>query len=177
MSSHISSKTLRRFFEASPIPLVLASPVFDDCPLILVNDPFLDLTGYTRDEVLGRNCRFLQGPESEPEAREALRTALDQQQEAVVSISNYRKDGTRFRNLIFLFPIFDAQQKFLYMLGSQCDISASNQTLPLDEHARLLGRTLELNNPLLVHRDNLQIASSGPCMRTIGRYLSATDRA
>ena len=94
------------------------------------------------------------------------------QQEAVVSITNYRRDGTAFKNLIFLFPIFDANRKFLYLLGSQCDISASSHAVVLDEHARLLDQTLEFNNPLLAHRDNMQISANQTCIRSIGKYLA-----
>ncbi len=171
MASFGSSRTMQRFFELSPIPLVLASPVFDDCPLILVNDPFLDLVGYSRDDVIGRNCRLLQGPKSEASAKSTLKQAVTEQHETVVSITNYRRDGSTFTNLIFLFPIRDQNGRFLYMLGSQCDVSTTRPGRTPIEHARLLDQTLELNNPLLAHRDSLRITTSAPCVRTIGHYL------
>ena len=119
MFQELTSKTLSAFFDRSPIPLTLASPVFDDCPVILCNDPFLKLTGYTRDEVIGRNCRFLQGRDTDPQARAKLRSAVIEQREALVPISNYRKDGTEFENYLFVLPIFDPNQNFLYMLLTQ----------------------------------------------------------
>jgi len=171
MVSHISSKTLKRFFEMSPIPLVLASPVFDDCPLIMVNDAFLDLTGYARDDVIGQNCRFLQGPGTEPEARAAIGQALATNSETVVSITNYRKNGSSFKNCLFLFPIFDADGRLLYTMGSQCEMPSAASGSLLSSHARFLDQTLELNNPLLVHREKIQIGATVSCVQAIQDYF------
>ena len=157
MFSELTSKTLNAFFERSPIPLTLASPIFDDCPVILCNDPFLKLTGYTRDEVIGRNCRFLQGRNTDPKARARLRTAIIDHREALVPITNYRKDGTEFENYVFLLPIFDSNQNLLYMLGSQCDITTSRLMLTPMEHAQLLEEGIELTSPALATDDQLRI--------------------
>ncbi|MGD9668488.1 MAG: PAS domain-containing protein [Hyphomicrobiaceae bacterium] len=157
MFQGLTSKTLSAFFEHSPIPLTLASPVFDDCPVILCNDPFLNLTGYTRDEVIGRNCRFLQGRDTDPLARAKLRTAIHDQREALVPISNYRKDGTEFENYVFILPIFDSNQNLLYMLGSQCDITTSRHMLTPMEHAQLLEEGIELTSPRLAAQEHLRI--------------------
>ena len=175
MSLRISSRALRRFFDQSPIPLVLASPVFEDCPLIMVNDPFLSLVGYARDEVIGRNGRFLQGPQTQPEARASLKAAVAGHRELTVSITNYRRNGEPFTNLIFLFPIFDGGDRFTYMLGSQCDISGTHSASLPGEHARLLDRALRRANPLLAQDDNLRISATTPCTSTIDRHL-ARDR-
>ena len=157
MFSELTSKTLNAFFERSPIPLTLASPIFDDCPVILGNDPFLKLTGYTRDEVIGRNCRFLQGRNTDPKARARLRTAIIDHREALVPITNYRKDGTEFENYVFLLPIFDSNQNLLYMLGSQCDITTSRLMLTPMEHAQLLEEGIELTSPALATDEHLRI--------------------
>ncbi len=157
MFSELTSKTLNAFFERSPIPLTLASPIFDDCPVILCNDPFLKLTGYTRDEVIGRNCRFLQGRNTDPKARARLRTAIIDHREALVPITNYRKDGTEFENYVFLLPIFDSNQNLLYMLGSQCDITTSRLMLTPMEHAQLLEEGIELTSPALATDEQLRI--------------------
>ncbi|MFV0368353.1 MAG: PAS domain-containing protein, partial [Hyphomicrobiaceae bacterium] len=151
------SKTLNTFFERSAIPLTLTSPVFDDCPIVLCNEAFLRLTGYQRDEVNGRNCRFLQGANTDPQARSRLRTAIHEQHEALVPIVNYRKDGTEFENYVFILPIFDADQKLLYMLGSQCDITTSLSALSPMEHAQLLEDGIELTNPELMSEDHIRI--------------------
>ena len=168
-----SSRTMQRIFELSPIPLVLASRVFDDCPLILVNEPFLELSGFRRDDVIGRNCRFLQGPKSEATARAALAQAIFHQRDALVPITNYRRDGTAFRNLVFLFPIFDMDGRNLYMLGSPCNTSSIGASMSPTEHARVLDQILELNNPLLIHRDGLRISTSAPCVQLTRQHLDS----
>lgn len=157
MFHDLNSKTLSAFFERSPIPLTLASPIFDDCPVIMCNDPFLNLTGYSRDEVIGRNCRFLQGRNTDPKARATLRHAIHDQREALVPITNYRKDGSEFENYVFVLPIFDSSQNLLYMLGSQCDITTSRHMLTPMEHAQLLEEGIELTSPKLVTEEHLRI--------------------
>ncbi len=170
MFPEVSSKTLNTFFEQSPIPLTLTSPVFDDCPVILCNDPFLRLTGYARDEVIGRNCRFLQGRNTDPKARASLRQAIEQRQEALVPITNYRKDGSEFENYVFVLPIFNPGGDLLYMLGSQCDITNAIHHLTPMEHAQLLEEGIELANPDLAAREHLRILKRkhlSQAMRTI----------
>ncbi|MCB1527069.1 MAG: PAS domain-containing protein [Hyphomicrobiaceae bacterium] len=157
MFSKVSSRTLTTFLEHSSIPLTLTSPVFDDCPVVLCNEAFLRLTGYARDEVIGRNCRFLQGRNTDPQARARLRTAIQEKQETLVPIVNYRKDGREFENYVFILPIFDANQNLLYMLGSQCDITTSLRTLTPLEHAQLLEDGIELTNPELMSEDHIRI--------------------
>lgn len=172
MLSEISSKTLKTFFEQSPIPLSLASPVFEDCPIILCNDSFLKLTGYERDEVIGRNCRFLQGRNSDPRARAQMRTAIEQRREALVSITNYRKDGSEFENYVFILPIFNANGDLLYMLGSQCDITTSLRTLTPIEHAKLLDEGIELASPTLELGERLHIPAHRPLAQAMQTVLT-----
>lgn len=109
--------------DASLVAAVISDPRERDNPIIACNDAFLRLTGYSREEVLGRNCRFLRGPGTEPEATQHLRDAVAAQQPAMVEILNYRKDGTPFRNAVMIAPIFDEAGKARYFLGSQVAIS------------------------------------------------------
>lgn len=172
MLSEISSKTLKGFFEQSPIPLTLASPVFEDCPIILCNDPFLKLTGYGRDDVIGRNCRFMQGRNTDPKARGLLRTAIEQRRETLVSITNYRKDGSEFENYVFILPIFDSNSNLLYMLGSQCDITTSLRTLSPIDHARMLDEGIELASPVLEANEHLRIHARRPLAHAMKTVLT-----
>jgi PAS domain S-box-containing protein len=138
----------------------LASPSFEDCPLVLVNDAFTKLTGYSADYALGRNCRFLQGPETEQDARMELRESIERPADVIVPITNYRRDGTRFRNLVFVFPVFDADGRLLYMMGSQYDITQPARDVSPREYGEMLDEVISIQNPILASREQMRIRQS-----------------
>ncbi len=173
MFSEITSKTLKTYIDASPIPLTLASPVFDDCPIILCNGPFLELTGYARDDVIGRNCRFLQGRNTDPKMRGRLRAAIEQRTEALVQITNYRRDGSEFENIVFLMPIFDAAGELLYVLGSQCDVTTQLRKITPIEHAQLLESGIEVARPQLVSDERLRLLERAPLTQSLRAALTS----
>jgi len=172
MKSDISSKTLKRVFANSPIPMTLSSPVFEDCPLVLANDAFLDLTGYSRDDIIGRNCRFMQGPKTDPVARARLRYAVEAGSETLVPIVNYRKDGSEFENYVFLLPVFGQSGKLLYIIGSQCDVTMENAQISAMEHAKILDESIDLSNRSLIKEDRLQILAGARCSDALQDVLS-----
>ncbi len=91
-----------------------------------VSEEFEAQTGYPPEEVLGRNCRFLQGPETDPAAVAAIRQALAAESEITVDILNYRKDGTPFWNRLRIRPLFDERGKLGYFVGAQNPIGADD---------------------------------------------------
>lgn len=109
--------------KGSSIAAVISDPNLPDTPIIACNEAFTRLTGYGPDEVLGRNCRFLRGPGTEPELTEELRQAVRDKRTTLVEILNYRRDGTPFRNAVMLAPIFDDDGALRYILGSQYPVS------------------------------------------------------
>ncbi|MBC2651364.1 PAS domain-containing protein [Novosphingobium flavum] len=113
---------LPEMLEKSAIAAVLSNPRLPDNPIVECNRAFEELTGYSASEILGRNCRFLNGPETEPWLTETLRTGIRRRQPVMVEITNYRKDGTRFRNAVMVAPIFDDDGELMYYLGSQVEI-------------------------------------------------------
>ena len=118
--------------EQSRMAISLADPHQPDCPLVYVNQAFLDLTGYAREDLLGRNCRFLQGRGTKPSAVARIRSAIEREEYAVVDILNYRKDGSAFWNAVHGGPIYDEEGKLAYFFGSQWDITellAARQTI------------------------------------------------
>lgn len=111
-----------------------------DYPIVLANDAFLHLTGYTADEVLGRNCRFLQGDGTSPAAVAEIRSGLKADREVSVELLNYRKDGTPFWNRLHLSPVHDDAGQLLYHFGSQIDETKYRQVQALEasEHRLLM---------------------------------------
>jgi two-component system NtrC family sensor kinase len=112
-----------RAIAASSCGIVIASMQHRDRPLIYCNRAFEAMTGYGRDEVLGRNCRFLQGPETDPQEIERIRRAVKAEQPCEVVLLNYRKDGTPFWNNLAISPVHDAQGTLTHYIGIQTDIT------------------------------------------------------
>jgi PAS domain S-box-containing protein len=107
---------------SSAVAAVISNPRLPDNPIVACNEAFIALTGFDRDEIVGRNCRFLRGPETEPWLSEALRTGIKRKQPTMVEILNYKKDGTAFRNAVMVAPIFNPDGELEYFLGSQVEL-------------------------------------------------------
>jgi PAS domain S-box-containing protein len=116
-------RSLFASIEASPIAAVVTDRRLPDNPIVAANAAFLALTGYSRSEILGRNCRFLGGTGTDPAARAALGEAVRDARPALVELLNYRKDGSHFRNAVMIAPVFDAAGEIAYFLGSQMDVT------------------------------------------------------
>ncbi len=99
-----------------------------DRPLVFVNEGFERLTGYSKEDVLGKNCRFLQGKETENEPVEALRKAVKKGQQTTVELLNYKKDGTAFWNRLSITPLKDKNGLTTHYVGVQSDITELRET-------------------------------------------------
>jgi PAS domain S-box-containing protein len=118
--------------------MVVADAMADDMPLVFANAAFVALTGYGPDEVIGRNCRFLQGPRTDPAACQQFRAGLASRQPFQVTLVNYRKDGTPFRNQVFVSPVRDAEDRVSRFIGMQILVdSAADAGRPGDEGLQL----------------------------------------
>jgi PAS domain S-box-containing protein len=125
--------------ERTRMPMLVTDPGQPDNPIILANQAFLDLSGYSAEEVVGRNCRFLQGPGTDPRQVAKMREAISAQEEITVELRNYRKDGSAFWNELLISPVHDDDGKLLYFFASQKDISRRRQAQELEaEELRLL---------------------------------------
>ena len=89
------------------MPMILTDPRQDDNPIVFANQAFLDLTGYEESEIVGRNCRFLQGPDTDRETVRALREAVAAHEAISTEILNYRRDGSPFWNAVVIAPVYD----------------------------------------------------------------------
>ena len=125
--------------ERTRTPMVVTDPRLPDNPIVLANTAFLDLTGYDADALIGRNCRFLQGRDTDPAAIEIVRQAVAEEREVTVELLNYRRDGRPFWNQLLLSPIFDDDGALRYFFASQIDVThrRTAQHLEATEH-RLL---------------------------------------
>lgn len=125
----ISDDRFETLVSNSPIPSVISNPRLPDNPIVACNTAFCDLTGYSPDEVLGRNCRFLSGPGTEPWLSEEIRRGVREHQPVLVEILNYKRSGEPFRNAVLVAPIYDEHDDLLYFLGSQIETSADASSL------------------------------------------------
>lgn len=105
--------------------VVITDPSLPDNPMIFVSEEFEHQTGYLPDESLGRNCRFLQGPDTDPAAVEAIRRALEAKTEITIDILNYKKDGTQFWNRLRIRPLYGVDGEIVFFAGAQNPIEAS----------------------------------------------------
>ncbi|MCW6506926.1 PAS domain-containing protein [Lichenifustis flavocetrariae] len=125
---------------ATRMPMVVSNPRLPDNPIVFVNDSFCRLTGYPREEIVGRNCRFLQCAETDPAAVARIRAAVAAPEAIEIDIENARKDGTHFWNRLLMAPVHDAEGNLAYFFASQVDVSL--------ERGRLAG--LETHNAALM---------------------------
>lgn len=116
-----------RILGAASCGIVLSDACQPDLPIVYCNPAFEKMTGYSRQEVVGRNCRFLQGVDTDPQVVKQIRQALRTEQEVKVVLRNYRKDGTPFWNELAISPIRDAKGRVIYFVGVQTDITSRKQ--------------------------------------------------
>ena len=146
LDEHEELTLLREAVDAINNVIVITDPALPDNPIIFVNKGFESMTGYTRDEALGRNCRFLQADDHDQPGVHRLREAIAQGKYICVELRNYRKDGSMFWNELYLSPIYRGEE-LRYFFGVQNDVTsrkeaeASNQQLT--ETGEQLKRAIE----------------------------------
>jgi PAS domain S-box-containing protein len=123
---------------ASRSPMVVTDPNRQDNPMVLVNQAFCRMTGYPPEELLGRNCRMLQGPQTDPDAVASLGQAIAARREVTVDLLNYRRGGDTFWSEVFVAPIYAADGSLRHFIGSQQD-STERRRSELAQDPRLAG--------------------------------------
>lgn len=125
--------------ERTRMPMVVTDPRQHDSPIVLANEAFLNLTGYSASEVIGSNCRFLQGPDTAPEAIEEIRRGIAADDHYVtVELLNYRKNGSAFWNQLEISPVHDEAGRTIYHFASQKDVTERRRAQELEAIERLL---------------------------------------
>jgi PAS domain S-box-containing protein len=147
----------------SPVASVVTNPQLHDNPIIACNAAFIELTGYAEDEILGRNCRFLSGPDTEPWVTNKIKSAVYEHKPVLVEIINHKKNGTPFRNAVLVAPVYDADGQLAYFIGSQVEIpmaitSEARHNAALERVKSLSPRQRQVLGEMANGRMNKQIA-------------------
>lgn len=116
-------QVLSKILDSCVNGVTLADPDQEDLPLVYVNKAFEQITGYTLEETVGKNCRFLQGNEHDQAGVQQLRDAIKNRKPVEVVLRNYRKNGELFYNHLLVSPLFDSHGNLLYFLGVQFDVT------------------------------------------------------
>ena len=156
------------------MPMIITDPRLPDNPIVFANPAFITMTGYSEDQLLGNNCRMLQGPDTDRATLADIRKAIAAEREIAVEILNYRKDGGSFWNALFISPVRDPAGKLIYFFASQLDVSrrrdaedALRQAQKMEALGQLTGGIAhDFNNLLQVifgHLDVIKLqAPDGP---------------
>lgn len=154
--TEVELERMKRTLERAPLGITLTDPSRDDNPLIYVNDEFTNLTGYDEEEILGRNCRFLQGEQTDPTRTTTIRNAIDEGEPVSVELRNYRKDGTQFWNHVTIAPVENESGEIVNFMGFQQDVTERKQYERELERQR---NDLEILNQVVRHdiRNELQV--------------------
>lgn len=171
--------------EMTRMPMVLTDPNLDDNPIVFANKAFLDLTGYEENEVVGRNCRFLQGAQTDRGAVAELRDAIEAHQSIALELLNYRRDGTPFWNAVFIGPVYDTGGTLLYFFASQLDVTRRRNTEQSYRQAQKMesigqltaGLAHDFNNLLQVVNGNLDLLAAVTESERAKRYVAAAQSA
>jgi PAS domain S-box-containing protein len=123
LAEHPSEDPFAAAFKATRMPMIITDPRQNDNPIIFSNKAFSDLTGYAPDELVGRNCRFLQGPETDRASVQKIAEAISAFRSIAIDIVNHRKDGSTFWNALFISPVFDESGEAIYFFASQLDFT------------------------------------------------------
>jgi len=170
-----TSMSVTNFIHKSPIANVVTNPRLVDNPIVDCNNAFTSLTGYSRLEVIGRNCRFMAGAASEPWQTARIRTALEKRCPVAVTFLNYRKNGSAFRNAVLITPLFDESGNILFFIGSLVDVSESNPT----DLSRLSGTQhskIKVENLNARHQAILMKMATGRLNKQIAWDLKLSER-
>merc|ERR1711871_1819899 len=127
--------------ETFPACIVISDMSIPGNPMMFVNQEFTRVTGYSKDEAQGRNCRFLQGPGTEPASVAVIQDTLRRGVDCHVRLTNYRKDGTPFQNLLSMRPVHDSNNVYRFCIGVQFEVGGSKS---LKQRLKKLDMLLQL---------------------------------
>ena len=170
-----------RAMDEAPIGITITDFSREDNPMIYVNDKFVEMTGYSRPESIGRNCRFLQGRKTDEGAIKKLRQAIDAGEATTVELQNYRKNGELFWNRVTISPLQDSDDEVAYWVGFQEEITEykqreqelKRQNDRLEQFASIVSH--DLRSPISVATGRIELAKDG-ADEHLDAALDALDR-
>jgi PAS domain S-box-containing protein len=152
----------------TPVAMVVSDPTLPDCPLIYVNKAFEKLTGFPAAEVLGRNCRFMQGPLTDPADVARLKEAIANREPIELDLLNHRRDGTPFWNRLMVAPVFCDDGTLRYFVASQIDVTIErHRVLKLEQDREALAAEVaQRDADLAAHNARLRLALKAGALGT-----------
>jgi PAS domain S-box-containing protein len=166
----VSEQLKDRAMDRAPVGITVADMRPPDEPLIYANKAFERLTGYSVEETVGRNCRFLQGEDFDEVAVASMRAAIENDDSTAVELRNYRKDGTEFWNRVEIAPIHDTNGDVTHYVGYQTDVSARKEAeIAARERADALERKQQKLESILLRIEGLlrEVSVSAINVRTV----------
>jgi PAS domain S-box-containing protein len=145
---------------ATRMPMLITDPRRDDNPIVFANAAFARLTGYDREAIIGRNCRFLQGPATDRADVARLRSAIESRTPIELDLLNYKKDGSTFWNRLLVSPVFAEDGQLTYFFASQFDVTLERERLVRLQRDRdgLEAEVARRNADLLASEERLRFA-------------------
>ncbi|MCK9533295.1 MAG: PAS domain-containing protein [Pseudomonas sp.] len=141
---NLRNELLLQLVESAQDGIVVAEKEGEDTILVYVNPAFERLTGYSLDDIMYQDCRFLQGKETDLDAVKVIRDAIDDQAPVRTVLKNYRKDGSEFWNELSVTPFYDQVEQLTYYIGIQKDVTAQVElSLELEEARATIKRLTE----------------------------------
>ncbi|MGG3571768.1 PAS domain-containing protein [Bacillus gobiensis] len=148
-------KLINKALDYAEVGVTITDPTLEDNPIVYVNNGFLKMTGYSEEELIGKNCRLLQGQGTDKESVRKIREAIDNRNSIKTQLLNYRKDGTEFWNELTIEPLWMEEEGKLYFVGLQKDVTEDiNRQKQLSEFT---DEMYKLSTPIVPVRDGLSI--------------------
>ncbi len=169
--------SLKLFADRAKLAVTIVDPHLDDNPVIYINDAFADLSGYSREECVGRNCRFMQGPDTDHTEAMRIGEAVRNGENCVVELLNYRKDGSTFWNALHVSPVMGDDGQVAYFYGSQWNVTdrIAHRSAAQVRHALSREMHHRLRNLLAVASSIVRLSAHGDPSAT-GLVTKASNR-